>query len=92
VTELVLNSNNLAGPLPSELQQLSALQVLFLGTANNKQQTNRAYPCGIGAGSAVVIGRPDLPFLGSVGVKHTDSLRSARACTPYGRKSTGVSG
>ena len=40
----------------------------------------------------VVVGRPDLPFLGSVGVKHTDSVRSARACTPYGRKSTGVSG
>ena len=33
VTELVLNSNNLAGPLPSELQQLSALQVLFLGNS-----------------------------------------------------------
>ena len=25
-------------------------------------------------------------------MKHTDSLRSARACTPYGKKSTGVSG
>jgi hypothetical protein len=29
-----------------------------------------------------VVGRPDLHFLGSVGVKHTDSLRSARACAP----------
>jgi hypothetical protein len=31
VTELILNGNNLAGPLPSELQQLSALKELYLG-------------------------------------------------------------
>jgi hypothetical protein len=34
VTELRLHDNNLAGPLPSELEQLSALQVLWLN--NNK--------------------------------------------------------
>jgi Leucine-rich repeat (LRR) protein len=34
VTELVLSMNNLAGPLPSELQQLSALKKLWLD--NNK--------------------------------------------------------
>ena len=32
VTELALYSNNLAGPLPSEIQQLSALQELDLGS------------------------------------------------------------
>jgi hypothetical protein len=30
VTDLVLSNNNLAGPLPSELQQLSALKTLYL--------------------------------------------------------------
>ena len=44
VTKLILNYNNLAGPLPSELQQLSALKVLYL----NENQLSGPIPAELG--------------------------------------------